>query len=136
MGIRCSRGPGGGGSAESQRAGLRSRCPEAGATQQHLADARQVHIGLRQRQPASVRAELSNHSQPNGSCVEIGIGLEAADWRKSSRSTGTNGGCVEIGHASGLVGIRDTKNRAGGTLSVSGTAFGSLILAIKEGNLR
>ncbi|AOS61044.1 DUF397 domain-containing protein [Actinoalloteichus hymeniacidonis] len=55
-------------------------------------------------------------------------------WKKSSRSqTGT--GCVEIGHAPGLVGIRDTKNRDGGTLVVDRAAFGNLLDAVKSNKL-
>ncbi|WP_016700265.1 DUF397 domain-containing protein [Actinoalloteichus spitiensis] len=53
------------------------------------------------------------------------------NWRKPTRSTNGMNSCVEIGGAPGLVGIRDTKNRAGGTLVVSRQAFGSFITAIK-----
>ncbi|QIZ35000.1 DUF397 domain-containing protein [Saccharopolyspora sp. ASAGF58] len=41
-----------------------------------------------------------------------------ASWRKSTYS-GHNTGCVEVGSAPGLVGVRDTKDRDGGTLAVS-----------------
>ncbi|MFI0467353.1 DUF397 domain-containing protein [Saccharopolyspora sp. 5N102] len=37
-------------------------------------------------------------------------------WRKSSRSNETHN-CVEIGFAAGAVGVRDTKDREGGTLA-------------------
>lgn len=37
-------------------------------------------------------------------------------WRKSSRSNGGNGNCVEVGSGDGVVGVRDTKDRAGGVL--------------------
>ncbi|WP_030104337.1 DUF397 domain-containing protein [Actinoalloteichus caeruleus] len=56
-------------------------------------------------------------------------------WRKSTRSNGADGGCVEIGGAPGLVGIRDTKNRAGGTLVVSREAFSSFLMSIKADRL-
>ncbi|AOS64457.1 DUF397 domain-containing protein [Actinoalloteichus hymeniacidonis] len=55
-------------------------------------------------------------------------------WRKSSRS-GESTNCVEIGQAPGLVGIRDTKNREGGTLVVGSAAFGALLTAVKAGRL-
>ncbi|AOS61550.1 DUF397 domain-containing protein [Actinoalloteichus hymeniacidonis] len=55
-------------------------------------------------------------------------------WRKSSRSE-NGGNCVEIGHAPGLVGIRDTKNRAGGTLHVDPATFGAFVLSIKANRL-
>jgi hypothetical protein len=38
-------------------------------------------------------------------------------WRKSSFS-GTNGNCVETASGNGLVLVRDTQNRDGGTLAV------------------
>jgi hypothetical protein len=37
-------------------------------------------------------------------------------WRKSSRSGGNGGDCVEVGQAVDEFLVRDTKNRAGGTL--------------------
>ncbi|AOS64455.1 putative DUF397 family protein [Actinoalloteichus hymeniacidonis] len=56
-------------------------------------------------------------------------------WRKSTRSaTATN--CVEIGQAPGLIGIRDTKNRDGGTLVVSPAAFRSFLTAIRADKLQ
>jgi Domain of unknown function (DUF397) len=38
-------------------------------------------------------------------------------WRKSSRSVGNGSDCVEVGRAVDAVLVRDTKNRAGGTLA-------------------
>ncbi|APU16534.1 DUF397 domain-containing protein [Actinoalloteichus fjordicus] len=61
--------------------------------------------------------------------------LSRANWRTSSHSGGNGGECVEIGHASGLVGIRDSKHRKGGTLAVTLETFGALIVSIKEGHL-
>ncbi|APU18745.1 DUF397 domain-containing protein [Actinoalloteichus sp. GBA129-24] len=58
-----------------------------------------------------------------------------AAWRTSSRSQNT-GTCVEIGHAPGLVGIRDTKNRDGGTLQVGPAAFSAFVNAVKADRLR
>ena len=46
----------------------------------------------------------------------------APNWRKSSYS-GNGAECVEAGHASGMVLVRDTTNRAGGTLEFSAAAW-------------
>ncbi|MEV0698802.1 DUF397 domain-containing protein [Saccharopolyspora sp. NPDC050389] len=54
------------------------------------------------------------------------------DWRKPLRSS-DSGNCVEVGSAPGLVGIRDTKDRDGGTLAVSRAAWGRFIAATKAG---
>jgi hypothetical protein len=44
------------------------------------------------------------------------------DWRKSSFS-GQNGSCVETASNSGVVLVRDTTNRDGGTLSLTADAW-------------
>lgn len=49
-----------------------------------------------------------------GNCVEVGIA-----WRKSRYSTGDGGQCVEVGAGPTFVGIRDTKNRALGQLTIA-----------------
>ncbi|APU13924.1 MULTISPECIES: DUF397 domain-containing protein [Actinoalloteichus] len=56
-------------------------------------------------------------------------------WHKATASH-SNGGCVEIGDAPGIVGIRDTKNRGGGTLVVDRPAFDSFLTSIKTDQLR
>lgn len=50
-------------------------------------------------------------------------------WRKSSRS-GQETSCVEIGHT--LTAVRDSKNPAGGALTVD---VGALLAAVKGGQL-
>jgi hypothetical protein len=55
-------------------------------------------------------------------------------WRKSRRSQ-TATACIEVGQAPGLVGIRDTKDRAGGTLLVNRAAFGAFLAAVKNNRL-
>lgn len=54
----------------------------------------------------------------------------ASDWRKSSYSGGMNNNCVEVA-ASDAVLIRDTADRAGVTLSVSGAAWTKFLAAIR-----
>jgi hypothetical protein len=39
------------------------------------------------------------------------------EWRKSTYSTGDGGNCVETASSAGQVMVRDTTNRAGGTLT-------------------
>ena len=51
-------------------------------------------------------------------------------WLKSSYSGGDGGQCVEVGRAPEHVGIRDTKNRDLGHLTVSAAAWRTFIKAI------
>jgi len=44
------------------------------------------------------------------------------DWRKSTYS-GSNGSCVETASRDGVVMVRDTTNRDGGTLSFTADAW-------------
>ncbi len=44
------------------------------------------------------------------------------DWRKSTYSTGNGGQCVEVA-SDGMVMIRDTADRDGGTLAFSAAAW-------------
>ncbi|ASO22162.1 hypothetical protein FHR81_004828 [Actinoalloteichus hoggarensis] len=62
------------------------------------------------------------------------VGDDIKRWRKSSRSAGANS-CVEVGQASGVVGIRDTKDRAGETLVVAQVTFGAFLGAVKADRL-
>src|SRR6266567_5686105 len=53
----------------------------------------------------------SSHSGGgNGGCIEVA-------WRKSSYSGGGNGDCVEVAVTSSEVGVRDSKNTTGPTLT-------------------
>ncbi|NEA26844.1 DUF397 domain-containing protein [Actinomadura bangladeshensis] len=57
-------------------------------------------------------------------------------WRKSSYSGGANdSACVEAAAVRGGVGIRDSKNPAGGHLSVTSAAFAGLLRQVKAGAL-
>ena len=53
------------------------------------------------------------------------------DWRTSSFS-GNGGECVEVGQADDAVAVRDTKDRPGGALQLSASAW----LAFTEGICR
>jgi len=52
-------------------------------------------------------------------------------WHTSTRSNDTN--CVEVREVSGLVQVRDSKNRDGGTLAVSSAAWGEFVAGAKAG---
>ncbi|RKT83467.1 protein of unknown function [Saccharopolyspora antimicrobica] len=52
-------------------------------------------------------------------------------WRKSSRSNGNGGMCVEVGGGAGIVGVRDTKDRDGGTLAFDRRSWSAFLGAIK-----
>jgi hypothetical protein len=62
----------------------------------------------------------------NSQCVEV-----ATDgWRKSTHSGGMNSSCVEVA-ADGAVLIRDTTDRAGVTLSVSGPVWAAFLTTLR-----
>ncbi len=44
------------------------------------------------------------------------------DWRKSTFSTGNGGACVEVA-SDGVILVRDTTNRGGGTLAFGAAAW-------------
>lgn len=52
-------------------------------------------------------------------------------WRKSSYSDSGSKQCVEVGLAPGRVGIRDTKNRAAGHLTVNRTAWQAFLRSVR-----
>ncbi|MEV0703931.1 DUF397 domain-containing protein [Saccharopolyspora sp. NPDC050389] len=55
-------------------------------------------------------------------------------WRKSSRSNERRD-CVEVGFAPGLVGVRDTKDRDGGTLAFTRAAWRNFSAKLRSGAL-
>lgn len=69
----------------------------------------------------------SSHSGEETNCVEVG-------WRKSSYS-GEEGDCVEVGAGVDLVGVRDTKDRDGGTLTFPPRAWSSFLHRLKADQL-
>ena len=55
-------------------------------------------------------------------------------WRKSSYS-GHESSCLEVGRAPGVVGVRDTKDRAGGILRFDRDQWATFITSLCAGNL-
>ncbi|PRW61663.1 DUF397 domain-containing protein [Actinopolyspora mortivallis] len=58
--------------------------------------------------------------------------LTDAVWRKSSRSSGNGGACVEVGFTPETIGVRDTKDREGGTLVFSDTQWEAFLDTVKR----
>ncbi|MCC8248159.1 DUF397 domain-containing protein [Saccharothrix luteola] len=52
-------------------------------------------------------------------------------WRKSSRS-GSDAQCVELAIGGQVAGVRDTKNRDGGTLEFGVRAFSAFLADVKR----
>lgn len=48
-------------------------------------------------------------------------------WRKSTRSGGSGAQCVELAMTTEAVGVRDTKNRAGGTRVFPPASFAAFV---------
>lgn len=55
------------------------------------------------------------------------------NWRKSSRSGNNGGDCIEVGSEPDIVGIRDSKNRAGGHLAISPQQWTRFVASIDAG---
>ena len=58
--------------------------------------------------------------------------LNSATWRKSTYSGGNGGGCVEVGSVSGVIAVRDTKDRQGPALALSTDAWREFAAVIKH----
>ncbi|GAA2801179.1 DUF397 domain-containing protein [Saccharopolyspora taberi] len=54
-------------------------------------------------------------------------------WRRPSRSGGNGGQCVEVALTPDAVGVRDSKDPAGGTLRVRPEAWAGFVAAIRAG---
>ncbi|GIJ41875.1 DUF397 domain-containing protein [Micromonospora andamanensis] len=60
--------------------------------------------------------------------------MTGAQWRKSSKSGNNGGNCVEVAdNLPGVVLVRDTKDRDGGTLSFQMAAWRGFVEAAKTG---
>jgi hypothetical protein len=55
----------------------------------------------------------------------------AGNWRTASYSGANGGECVEVASTDEAVMVRDTKNRAGATLSVPANAWQAFIASMK-----
>jgi hypothetical protein len=53
------------------------------------------------------------------------------DWRKSTYSEGNGGSCVEAATGAGVILVRDTTNRDGGTLAFSAEAWQEFTRAVR-----
>lgn len=75
---------------------------------------------------AVINWRTSSHSGNGQDCVEV-----AAGWCTSSYSTnGQN--CVEVRPGQPAVGVRDSKNRTGGELAVSPTAWRAFVRSVRS----
>jgi len=60
--------------------------------------------------------------------------LGGAHWRKSTRSGGDGGNCVEVAtNLKGVVAVRDTKDKRGGTLLFTPAEWAAFIDGVKSG---
>ncbi|MFB9235692.1 DUF397 domain-containing protein [Plantactinospora siamensis] len=59
--------------------------------------------------------------------------LTGARWRKSTRSSGNGGNCVEVAaNLTGIVGVRDSKDRQGPVLTFSPASWTSFVKGLPE----
>ncbi|MET7375618.1 DUF397 domain-containing protein [Micromonospora arida] len=59
--------------------------------------------------------------------------MTGARWRKSTRSGGNGGDCVEVAdNLPGVVLVRDTKNRDGGTLTFSPRSWRAFVVMARD----
>lgn len=61
------------------------------------------------------------------------VDLTRARWHKSSRSSSNGGNCVEVAdNLPGVVLVRDTKDRDGGTLTFAPAAWRAFVTKIAD----
>jgi hypothetical protein len=67
---------------------------------------------------------------------EVQIDLSRAVWCTSTFSNGSGGNCVEVAtKLASVVAVRDSKDRQGPTLAVSGRAWTAFTDAVKDGEV-
>ncbi len=67
--------------------------------------------------------------------LESAARLDAAAWRKSSRSNGNGGNnCVEVAFLDTGVAVRDSKNRSGPALQFSAAEWTAFVDSAKAGS--
>jgi transcriptional regulator with XRE-family HTH domain len=76
----------------------------------------------------SLRGELQS-VRVAGAHRKAGRHMEG--WRKSSYSDGNGGDCVETASGSGVILVRDTTNRDGGTLELSAEAWQAFVSSLR-----
>jgi len=54
-------------------------------------------------------------------------------WRKSSYSDANGGSCIETANGNGVILVRDTTDRDGGTLAFSAEAWRTFAEALRRG---
>lgn len=54
-------------------------------------------------------------------------------WRKSSYSDANGGSCVETASGNGVILVRDTTNRDGGTLAFTSNVWRAFMANVKRG---
>lgn len=57
----------------------------------------------------------------------------SAEWRKSGRSSNQGGNCVEVAVVGDLIGLRDSKNPAGGVLVFARDRWRDFLAGIRNG---
>lgn len=60
---------------------------------------------------------------------------QPAMWRRSSRSTGNGNNCVELARLPEGIGVRDSKDVAGGALLLPRSAWRAIAESVKAGEL-
>ena len=58
--------------------------------------------------------------------------LTGATWRKSTYSGNNGANCVEVAMTDLIVGVRDTKNREGATLTVKRADWRAFVASVKS----
>jgi uncharacterized protein DUF397 len=56
-------------------------------------------------------------------------------WRTSTYSGGDNNNCVELDVHTAQTDVRDSKNRAGGTVRLAPAAWSAFLVAVRRGSL-